>query len=69
MGKGNCYWKRDGDGRFMDMKEEGMGKGELKGGYNVEMGREKEFMVDFGVLENGRESVRLIGLENWFDEG
>ena len=61
VGEGKWYWKRDGGGRLMGMKEDGMKKGERKGGYNVEIGSEKEFMRELCVFGKGRDRVRVIG--------
>ncbi len=50
------------------MKEDEMKNGEVKGGYNLEIGRNWEFVLCYNVYENGRDSRRMIGFLNWIEE-
>ena len=49
LGKRNSYSKTDPDATFMHMKEDPMGNGQLKPGYNLQIGTENQFMLDFGL--------------------
>ena len=52
LGKRNSYSKTDPDATFMHMKEDPMGNGQLKPGYNLQIGTENQFMLDFGLYPN-----------------
>lgn len=45
----NSYSKTDTDATFMRMKEDHMKNGQLKPGYNVQMGTENQFVVGYSV--------------------
>jgi transposase len=51
-GKRNSYSKTDKDATFMRMKEDHMGKGQLKPAYNVQIGTENGFVVGYDVFQN-----------------
>ena len=40
------FSKTDPDATFMRMKDDAMGNGQLKAGYNVQAGTENQFIVD-----------------------
>lgn len=45
----NSYSKMDHDATFMRMKEDHMKNGQLKPGYNVQMGTENQFIVGYSI--------------------
>jgi hypothetical protein len=45
----NSYSKTDPDATFMRMKEDHMRNGQLKPGYNVQMGTENQFITGYSV--------------------
>jgi transposase len=45
----NSYAKTDPDATFMRMKEDAMRNGQLKPGYNVQIGTENQFVVGFSI--------------------
>jgi transposase len=51
-GKRNSYSKTDKDATFMRMKEDHLGKGQLKPAYNVQIGTENGFVVGYDVFQN-----------------
>ncbi len=68
LGKRNSYSKTDPDATFMHMKEDPMGNGQLKPGYNLQIGTENQFMLDFGLFPNPTDTLTLIPFENSFHE-
>ena len=48
----NSYSKIDTDATFMRMKEDHMKNGQLKPGYNVQIGTENQFVVGFSVHQD-----------------
>lgn len=48
----NSYSKTDMDATFMRMKEDHMKNGQLKPGYNVQIGTENQFVVGFSVHQD-----------------
>ena len=68
LGKRNSYSKTDPDATFMHMKEDPMGNGQLKPGYNLQIGTENQFMLDFGLYPNPTDTLTLIPFENSFPE-
>jgi hypothetical protein len=49
LGERNSYSKTDKDATFMRMKEDHMRNGQLKPGYNVQIGTENQFIVGFSL--------------------
>jgi transposase len=49
LGERNSYSKTDADATFMRMKEDHMRNGQLKAGYNIQMGTEGQFVVGYSV--------------------
>ncbi len=47
LGEWNSYSKTDPDATFMRMKEDHMKNGQLKPGYNVQIGTENQFVVGY----------------------
>ena len=53
------YSKTDTDATFMRMKEDHMKNGQLKPGYNVQMGTENQFVVGFSIHQNSGDTTCL----------
>ena len=56
----NSYSKTDVDATFMRMKEDHMKNGQLKPGYNVQIGTENQFVVGFSVHQRPGDSGCLV---------
>jgi transposase len=56
----NSYSKTDVDATFMRMKEDHMKNGQLKPGYNVQIGTEHQFVVGFSLHQRPADSGCLI---------
>jgi len=54
------YAKTDHDATFMRMKEDHMLNGQLKPGYNIQMGTENQFIVGFSVHQRPGDTACLI---------
>lgn len=61
----NSYSKTDTDATFMRMKEDAMKNGQLKPGYNVQIGTQNQFVVNTMILQDRNDNAALIPmLEN-----
>ena len=60
FGSRNSFSKTDEDATFMHMKEDYMHNGQLKPGYNVQIGVESEYIVGLGVFSNRNDVGTLI---------
>jgi transposase len=60
LGKRNSYSKIDEDATFMRMKEDHMLNGQLKAGYNIQMGTEGQFVVGYTVHQRPGDPGCLI---------
>jgi len=58
-GKRNSYSKTDPDATFMRRKEDHMRNGQLKPGYNVQIGTENGFVVGYDIFPNPTDSRTL----------
>ena len=56
----NSYAKTDVDATFMRMKEDHMRNGQLKPGYNIQMGTENQFVVGFSLHQQAGDATCLI---------
>ena len=56
----NSFCKTDTDATFMRMKEDHMLNGQLKPGYNIQMGTENQFIVGFSVHQRPGDTACLI---------
>jgi transposase len=56
----NSYAKTDHDATFMRMKEDAMLNGQLKPGYNVQIGTENQFVVGFSIHQKSNDMNVLI---------
>lgn len=59
-GKRGSYSKTDTDATFMRMKEDHMKNGQLKAGYNMQIGVESEYIVGVGAFSNRTDVQTLI---------
>jgi transposase len=56
----NSYAKTDHDATFMRMKDDAMRNGQLKPGYNVQIGTENQFVVGFSIHQKANDINCLI---------
>lgn len=56
----NSYSKTDHDATFMRMKEDHMRNGQLKPGYNIQIGTENQFIVGYSIHQNRNDNGCLI---------
>jgi transposase len=56
----NSYAKTDHDATFMRMKDDVMMNGQLKPGYNVQIGTENQFVVGFSIHQKANDVNALI---------
>jgi len=56
----NSYSKTDTDSTFMRMKEDHMRNGQLKPGYNVQVGTNNEFIVNWSIHQDRNDYETLI---------
>lgn len=59
-GSRNSYSKTDPDATFMRMKEDAMGNGQLKAGYNLQHGVDSEYIVWLGIGPQPSDTTTLI---------
>lgn len=59
LGERNSCSKTDADATFMQMKEDHMRNRSLKASYNVQVGTEGQYIVDFSVHQNAADNVTL----------
>jgi transposase len=60
LGNRNSYSKTDTDATFMRMKEDHMRNGQLKPGYNVQIGTENQFILGYSVHQRPTDTRCLI---------
>lgn len=60
LGERNSYSKTDPDATFMRMKEDAMKNGQTKPGYNLQIGTEHQFIIDFRLFPNPTDTLTLI---------
>lgn len=60
LGTRNSYSKTDHDATFMRMKEDHMGNGQLKPGYNVQIGTENQFIIGYSLHQRPTDTRCLI---------
>lgn len=64
----NSYSKTDHDATFMRMKEDEMNNGQTKPGYNLQIGTENQFILDFGLFQSPGDTFTMIPFFNSFVE-
>ena len=62
----NSYSKTDHDATFMRMKENAMNNGQTKPGYNLQLGTENQFILDFGLFQSPGDPLTMITFFNSF---
>ncbi len=60
LGGRGSYSKTDPDATFMRMKEDHMGNGQLKPGYNLQISTENQFVTHFSVHPNPADTLTLV---------
>ena len=60
LGERNSYSKTDPDATFMRMKEDAMKNGQTKPGYNLQIGTQNQFIIDFRLFPNPTDTLTLI---------
>ena len=60
VGNRNSYSKTDPDATFMRMKEDAMNNGQTKPGYNLQIGTENQFIIDFGLFQTPGDPYTMI---------
>lgn len=60
LGDRNSYSKTDEDATFMRMKEDHMMNGQLKPGYNVQIGTENQFVLDYSIHQKPGDTTTLV---------
>lgn len=68
IGDRNSMSKTDPDATFMRMKEDAMGNGQTKPGYNLQISTENQFITDFALFPNPTDTLTLIPFLNSFLE-
>ena len=66
LGERNSYSKTDHDATFMRMKEDAMNNGQTKPGYNLQIGTENQFILDFGLFQTPGDPFTMIPFYNSF---
>ena len=56
----NSYSKTDKDAAFMRMKEDAMRNGQTKPGYNLQIGTENQFILDFALFPNPTDTLTMM---------
>jgi len=60
FGDRNSFSKTDHDATFMRMKEDPMKNGQLKPGYNVQIGTENQFILGYSIHQRPTDTTTLI---------
>lgn len=60
LGERNSFSKTDKDATFMRMKEDHMKNGQLKAAYNVQIGTENQFILNYSIHQNPADTTTLI---------
>ena len=60
LGQRNSYSKTDTDAVFMRMKEDHMKNGQLKPGYNIQLGTENQYIINYTTHQRPGDSPCLI---------
>lgn len=66
LGGRNSCSKTDHDATFMRMKEDAMNNGQTKPGYNLQIGTENQFILDFGLFKSPGDPLTMIPFFNSF---
>ena len=60
LGDRNSYSKTDHDATFMRMKKDAMNNGQTKPGYNLQIGTENQFILDFWLFQTPGDPLTMI---------
>lgn len=60
LGKRNSYSRTDPDATFIKLKSNGFGNKELKAAYNIQLGTEDQFIINYSVHQNASDSTTMI---------
>jgi len=60
LGKRNSFSKTDHDATFMRMKEDPMMNGQLKAGYNIQIGTENQYILGYSIHQKPTDTTTLI---------
>ena len=60
LGERGSYSKTDPDATFMRMKDDHMGNGQLKAGYNLQWSTQDQFIVHYSLHQNATDTKTLI---------
>ncbi len=60
LGNRNSFSKTDPDATFMRMKEDHMMNGQLKAGYNVQIGTEDQFILNYSIHQKPTDTTTMI---------
>src|SRR5690625_7700184 len=55
----NSYSKTDTDATFMRMKDDHMMNGQLKAGYNIQIGTENQLFLHYDIFPNPKATLKL----------
>ena len=69
LGHRNSFSKTDVDATFMRMKDDHMMNGQLKPGYNAQIGVESEYIIGVGLFPNPTDVQTLIPFLNRVQTG
>jgi transposase len=59
LGKRNSYSKTDEDATFLRMKEDHLGTGQPKPGYNIQMGTQNQFVMGYSIHQKAGDTTCL----------
>ena len=68
LGQRNSLSKTDPDATFMRMKEDAMNNGQTKPGYNLQIGTENQFILDYALFPNPGDTLTYIPFMESFAE-
>ena len=68
LGDRNSYSKTDKDATFMHMKEDAMGNGQTKPGYNLQIATENQFITNFALFHNPTDTLTYMPFMKLFRE-
>lgn len=68
LGERESYSKTDHGATFMRMKEDYMGNGQLKPGYNVQIATENQFITNYDIFQRPGDTATLISFLDSFEK-
>lgn len=69
FGERNSYSKTDPDATFMRMKDDYMKNGQLKAGYNIQIGTEGQYTLGYSIFPNPTDTKTLIPFLDQMEKG